>query len=96
MVPWHRKGSEHYVHPPQSDGTDMLTTLQRTRQAGPWYGLICCCVLALGWLVWQVLDWWDPPGSVPRAPRFPVRIIQGADKEASADPCDVIRASRSA
>lgn len=74
----------------------MLTTLQRTRQAGPWYGLICCCVLALGWLVWQVLDWWDPPGSVPRAPRFPVRIIQGADKEASADPCDVIRASRSA
>lgn len=56
---------------PQSRDEDMLGALQRSRQAGPWYGLICCCILALGWLVWKVLDWWDPPSKVPQAPRFP-------------------------
>lgn len=52
-------------------GGGMLGTLWRCRQCGPWHGLLCCALTAVGLLLWRLLDWVRPPGSVSPAPRFP-------------------------
>lgn len=45
--------------------------LARYARCGKWFGKLCCCVVAVDWLVWRWLEWWDPADAIPRAHAFP-------------------------
>ncbi|KAL6767385.1 PIGA1 [Auxenochlorella protothecoides x Auxenochlorella symbiontica] len=62
-------------HPDRGGG--MLGTLRRCRQCGVWYGLICCAIRALGFLLWTILDLLQPPSRVCCSPRFPNALREG-------------------
>ena len=46
----------------------LLTRLRRFYRCGPWSGKLFCCVVAVNYLYWRWLEYWDPACDVDVAP----------------------------
>lgn len=49
----------------------MAGRLRRYIQCGKVFGPICCCVAAVDWLYWRLLEVVKPARLIPTAPAFP-------------------------
>ncbi len=52
--------------------------LRRALKCGPWFGKLCCCILAADLLLLRWLDWRRPAADIDHAPDYVVQPDCGA------------------
>lgn len=53
--------------------------LGRAAKCGPWFGKLCCCILAVDLLLLRWLRWWRPAADIDAAPDYVVQPRAGTE-----------------